>query len=330
MRVFADYHHGDLYEALCILFEDRFGGAVYRPVGLEWYTEKKWTIHPAQATAEQFLHLGGATLHDGGGEYSIPMPGRRDHRGVTRAQFAASDWDIVVSSVPRHDAIYAQLARNTGAKHVVHVGNIGQQVPWELNPYALVSNSTPIQGRGCRYHMEFELPKFSYTSPTNLRRVSSFVHCMVHYPVGQAAWHELRALLPEFEFLQYGAACEQDVHASVAQGMRDAGWAFHSKDVGDGYGFTIHQWAATGRPMVGHSSPYRRPTNRMAEPFWEGGAQYPIDLDRVSLAEAARRMRHLAAHPEEFEREERAARARFERIDFDTEAAAIAVLLDRS
>lgn len=47
MRVLADYHHHDLFESLAILFEDRLGWELYRPIGMEWFDEGYWNFERA-------------------------------------------------------------------------------------------------------------------------------------------------------------------------------------------------------------------------------------------------------------------------------------------
>ena len=63
--------------------------------------------------------------------------------------------------------------------------------------------------------------------------------------------------------------------------MRSYGWAWHDKVTGDGFGHVIHNWAATGRPLIGHASHY---AGQMAGPLWEDGVT-AIDLDRHAVSE---------------------------------------------
>lgn len=57
MKVLADHHHDDLYESLRILFEDRLGWELYRPIGTEWYTEGYWDVYNHPDTVTQYLGL---------------------------------------------------------------------------------------------------------------------------------------------------------------------------------------------------------------------------------------------------------------------------------
>jgi hypothetical protein len=57
MRVLADFHHGSLLRSLVMLFEDRLGMELYRPIGLQWLHRGYWAISNLKGTAKQFLDL---------------------------------------------------------------------------------------------------------------------------------------------------------------------------------------------------------------------------------------------------------------------------------
>ena len=40
--ILADFHHGDLFESHRLVFVDRFGWELCRPIGLEWFQEGYW------------------------------------------------------------------------------------------------------------------------------------------------------------------------------------------------------------------------------------------------------------------------------------------------
>jgi hypothetical protein len=42
MKVLIDYHHSDLFEGHHLLFQDRFGWDVFRPIGMDWFHEEYW------------------------------------------------------------------------------------------------------------------------------------------------------------------------------------------------------------------------------------------------------------------------------------------------
>ena len=96
-------------------------------------------------------------------------------------------------------------------------------------------------------------------------------------------------------------------------------WAYHDKVTGDGFGHIIHNWAAIGRPLIGHARYYR---GQLAERFWRDGVTC-IDLDRHSIEEAAEMVRTISANPDYHRAMCEAIRAEFDTIDWASETAEI-------
>ena len=325
MRILADYHHADLYESLCILFEDRMGWEVYRPAGLGWHEQGLWKYSDNPAVARQFLETPLAGAVNAGPYYEFPeVPNPRKHRLVTVEQSRQLKWDFLLGSVTQHERLWSRLARDIGAKFIYQVGNIGQPVDWSLDPLVLCSSSLPIQGRGVYYHPEFSLKDYNFndTTPAPQKIITNFMNCLPATSTPYQEWCKLQELLPDFTFLEYGILGKDGIvgpSSRIAEKMRASGWAYHSKPHGDGYGFVIHQWAAVGRPMIGRSAAYRP---CVAHYFWErDGGPYPLDLDRTSIEEVAETIRRVTADPAEYARACQAANARFrDKVDFAAEA----------
>jgi hypothetical protein len=58
VKILADYHHHDLWESLELLFTDRFGWDLFRPIGMEWFDAEYWNLERAwhgDAIARQYL-----------------------------------------------------------------------------------------------------------------------------------------------------------------------------------------------------------------------------------------------------------------------------------
>ncbi len=55
MRILTDFHHSSLMRAHVMLFEDRLGHEVFRPIGMDWFHEGYWAINDLEPTARQFL-----------------------------------------------------------------------------------------------------------------------------------------------------------------------------------------------------------------------------------------------------------------------------------
>jgi hypothetical protein len=326
MNVLVDRHHHALYYSLQLLFEDRLGLSMYTPVGHEWWDAHYWRFgagYGDDRLAQQFLSLDG---WEQAGDVYRTVDGHhpeRDIRGVTLEQARRMPWAFAVATVQDNQRGFSAFARDTGAQYVLHAGNINQQIDWSLKPLVISTNEAPLQGRAVRVHQEIDRRTFAYREPSTSRSVSSFVNCFASTPC-HADFQAIEALTPGWAFYEYGIDGADGNVASVgeiAMLMADSAFGWHDKHQGDGFGHVIHDWAAIGRPIIGHASHYR---GLMAERFWQDGVTC-IDLDRHSHAEVAEMIRTMAPakHREMCE----AIRAEFDRIEWDAEAEEVRGLL---
>ena len=287
MKALVDFHHSDLLESLHLLLEDRLGIDVYIPVGQEWWDQEYWSFGRwtwgDDRLARQFLNRNNVEIESGHPD--------RHHRCVTLGQAQRMRWDYALASVPDNYNGYADFAAQHGARFIIQVGNTNQPIDWSLNPLVLNSSEAPITERGVTIHQEFSLRDFRYEPPSS-QTIASFVNCMDRIECWWAL-EEARDRLPSHEFRIHGIDGEHGnlkPTSAVANAMRAAGWGWHDKITGDGFGHVIHNWAAVGRPIIGHASHYR---GKLAEPFWQDGVTV-IDLDRHSVAEAADIIRNIS------------------------------------
>lgn len=312
-----DRHHADLFHSLQILFEDRLGHKVYTPVGHEWWDEGYWRFgegYGDDRLAQQFL----APLK------IDPHHPKRRIRGVTLAKARTMDWAYVVATVQDNQKGFKRLADDLGARYVLQVGNTHQYVDWSLNPLALVSSEVSIQGRGVLYHQP--LPDaFTYRPPVVSTTIRSFVNCFNSTPCIEP-FVAIGSLLPEFTFYTHGIDGSDgnvETVAEIADLMASSLFGWHDKVQGDGFGHVIHDWAAIGRPLIGHGSHYR---GLMAERFWRDG-ETCIDLDKHSLGEVVEMIRDIAADRPRHWAMCASIRREFDLIDWPAEAEAIRELL---
>ena len=272
MRALVDRHHSDLFYAIQRLFEDRLGITVYTPIGHDWWDAGYWRFGEGwgdDRLAQQFLNpdpfVGGVT-------YDQHHPARAV-RGLTLAE-AEGPWDYVIATVQDNQRGFRRFADEHGAKYAVWVGNVRQDIDHALNPIIL---DLP---------QEFDhTTTFRFRKPVTQARITSFVNLLPRIPDAWAGFDGLRSRLP-YEFRSFGHECPdgfRDPVSAVADEMAEAGWAYHDKVTGDGFGHVIFDWAAVGRPLIGHARYYE---GQRAEVFWVDGATC-IDLDRHSLDEAA-------------------------------------------
>lgn len=346
MRILADLHHEDLYNSLRILFEERLGWNLYRPIGLEWYREGFWRVFDHPATAEQYLGLHQGTefrlmqeqqpngghrwLNDGLAEsapglYQIPGVTYADKptKGVTLDAFRQLDFDLIVSSMPVHFESFERLRQQykPSAKHVFQMGNMWAVPAGVQN----LMNSTTVSHahvpNAVRYHQEFDRRLFNPVGRLASKSVRSFLH--YHELHGRADLHGLRAHMPDWSVQEFGAGNESGPidPGMMPEFIKTAGVVMHVKHGGDGYGFNIHHALACGVPVV-----FRRchVAGQTADPILVDGVT-GIDLDQHGIGGASYVIRQ--SYEEDWTAR---CREHFDRVcDFDREFADIKAFLDR-
>lgn len=305
MNILADRHHAGLLYSLQLLFEDRLGMQLYVPVGHDWWDEGFWRfgeVFGDDRLAQQYLNENDASwsLHESTMYWvseDPEFPGR-EIRGVTLEQYKALDWAYTLASVQENQLGFDHLAKLSGAQAIYSIGNTGQRCDWSLDPLVLVSAEAEIQGRGLRYHQEFDSDGvFDFADPRKADRFR--VHSYVNLFPRIETWpffSEAKEQLVGWTTRVHGHDGLDGVvkpTSVIAKGMASAGWGWHDKPTGDGFGHVIHGWAAVGRPLIGHSHFYR---GKLAAPFWEDGVTC-IDLNEHSVTETVMLMNKIARDP---------------------------------
>lgn len=310
--ILVDRHHADLYHSHQRLFERRLGFGLVTPLGHEWWDEGYWRfgeVFGDDRLAAQYLAIDAKWWEQERGVYVMHDPAHpRDWPivGMTLERARTMPWLATLATVQENQAGLARFAREHDARYLYHIGNTRQQVDWSLDPFALVAAEAPLDGRGCLIGEEIDdgaFGPFRFRDPvhghfvTNRKRISSFVNLMPRIPEVASMWAGARALMPEFTFTSYGHDCpDGNLHPveAIAAQMAMSGWGWHDKPTGDGFGHIIHNWAAIGRPLIGHARYYR---GQRAEPLWQDLTTC-VDLDLHPLPEAIEIIRAISADPE--------------------------------
>ena len=271
MNILADFHHGDLYYSLHLLFEKRLEYDLFRPIGMDWLHNGYWKIgdpYLGNITAMQYLSAEGYT-----GEfptnadyyveddiyYIYKFPQDFYHKAITFETFKKMDFDIILSSIPAHDRVYAELLKKyqPQAKHISQMGNI-----WTKNRVKNVMCSFPQSRINVQsdqnvvfYNQEFDLDIFKYVSPLDTKRITSFVHLLPKPEL----FNKYKTRLSNFEFKAHGVGTPDGCLylRDMASEMQKSTFGWHIKPGGDGYGHCLHNWLACGRPIITHLSDYR-------------------------------------------------------------------------
>jgi hypothetical protein len=337
VKVLADFHHHDLWESMELLCA-RLGWTLYRPMGMEWFTEGYWNFERAwhgDAVAKQYL-VPWETDHDGLRD-DLSHPGRQ-HRLLTLQEARDLRPDIVIASVAHNHEGFHRFAEDVGATFGLQLGNVRftpsemQEDRWDLAAFGLVSSVMPgpMPKPHVVYHQEFSLDDFRHEPPVEHDRVvvSSFVNCFPENPQGYATFREVAHLAQEIDWRVYGsygqvprdeyAALDLNRCASVGKHMRASDIAWHTKQWSDGFGHVIHNWAAVGRPLIGFQSYYQ---TQLAGPLWVEGVT-SFDITDTSADEVRALIRSLDFDTRARMSEAMAARFR-NTVDFDEEEQAI-------
>ena len=270
MRVVADFHHQGLYNSLHMLFEQRLGWELYRPIGKEWWAEGYWKVYNHPHTVEQFLglHQGSYTPQDVHGA-SLPEIERKNlhyviedgiyyiqdltynttHRAVRLDKFKNMEFDILLSSIPQHVAPYNQLLATfqPKAKHIFQIGNRWNS-PGGVNN--VMASCAPFRNgkNTIFYHQEFDLNIFKYEPP----KFHNIVHSYIHYMKHPHLMTNIVGSIPGWVSAMHGAGMQYQLNGAdaVADGMKRSAFTWHYKPGGDGFGHVIFSSYACGRPAL--------------------------------------------------------------------------------
>lgn len=349
MRVLADFHHDCLYESLALLFEDRFGWELYRPIGMDWYDLEYWNLERrwhGDAVARQYLEPWSDDVAADGYQTRLNKTHGRQHRMLTVEQARDLRPDIVISTVAHNHEGMARFAKDVGATFGLQIGNVRfspidmAEDRWDLAAFGLVSTLLPgpVPKPHVVYHQEFSLEDFRPAPPPRGERfrVASFVQCFPENPQGYAQFRATAERLPEMDwqvFGSYGQVAEDQYacgnlspDGAIGDAMRAADVAWHTKQWSDGFGHIVHNWAAVGRPIVGFEWYYR---TQLAGPLWQEGVT-TFDITDKSVDDVAGILRRLEQDEDLHLRMSEAMAARFrEVVSFDQEATAIRELFGR-
>jgi hypothetical protein len=283
MRVFADFHHDDLYHSLRLLFEKRLGWELFCPCGPEWYTNGFWSYSIEPRVIHQYLVE--PKVQDTGGGYSLienPTHGC-NLKALTFDQFKEMPIDIIISSVPENEYIYLKLRNEfkPKAKLIQHWGNEWKDFKSSYIRNWLVSCApfpVPEDVNAVFYHQEFDLSLFSFEPGDPKNPIKSFVNDLPHL-TDWGLFQKYEKKVPERKWLSHGLGCRDGnirPLTKLVSEMKSSSFIFHAKSLGDGFGHIIHNIFALGRPAIVRSKWYK---NRLAEPLLLDGITC-IDLDK--------------------------------------------------
>lgn len=341
VRVLADHHHHALWEGLVMVFEDRFGWQLFRPYGMDWWDKGVWNYERhmphGEPVARQYLQPwdDDRDMGDWFERDDKAYPGRV-HKLVTMEQARALGMDIVLSTLTENEQGWHDFAREIGAKFGIQVGNQGTANRYDLIDFAMFSTTRDYLPwvPYVFHHQEFDLNDFRFEyPPTDRTYVGTWVQVLTASDAAYEYFTDLAKALPHLKFRYHGHVGPVDDYwggnvtttTEVAEQIRSAGVGLHLKTWSDGYGHTIHNLFATGKPIVATASYYK---DKLAAPLFVEGVT-SFDVQTHTFEETVAFIRRLTEDDELHERMSRASAARFrEVVDFDADAEGIKKMLD--
>ena len=231
MKVLADMHHGGLYYSLKLLFEDRLGWDLYRPIGMEWYKLGFWNYSTDLDVVRQYLEP--KNDDDDLGDHWLCSD--RDFNwtqmALTFDQFKKKKIDYVVASVFPHGSAYKRLIElfMPEAKLIRQIGNWDEEADFRDCQNYMISTGQFQLPSGINtvcYHQEFSLKEWQYQGPGDPRKIRTFINC---FPTTEDAhlWPIYKKALPEFKFFMHGIGGEEGnvyPQARLRQMYQDTGF----------------------------------------------------------------------------------------------------------
>lgn len=324
-----------MYHSLHLLFEKRLGGTLVRPIGYEWHDSGYWCYSHNPGIVKQFLEIpNDAKQVEGEGEGVLQFPCQEGtktyiHTAMTLNASKHFKFDYIIGSISSHELTFYTLQQQLQpqAKLIRHMGNINESYNiLTKNVLNSTSMKLPPEINSVTYRQEFDLEDFSYRPPTNHNLIKNFQNCFptaVDFPL----YHQYKKAMPDFTFKMHGALGEELIipQVEMPESMKDAGWIWHVKWGGDGYGFLIHQAYAVGRPTITKREYY---AGKLADPLLVDG-ETCIDISNGTVEENAARIRYFSDPARHLEMARRSYERFKEVINFDEEFIQIQRFLER-
>jgi len=357
--VFCDFHHAGLLQSFILLFEKRFGGEVYRPIGMDWATQGFWKIYDHPATQEQFLSVGGATpdntpkLNEVLGVRPITdidyptvyickdIDSNFTNKAITFDGFMNLKIDIVIASIPQHIEPFKRLCElhPNKPKLIFQIGNawsIEANGAKNIMASAIVEDVPKDVANFITYHQEFDLDIFkpaypygNYEEPNP--HISSFVNCFNisdHFVQDWELFQKVEKLMPSWHFKSFGGQCRDGAahgNEMVADFMRTSRFIWHTKNGGDGYGHIVFNTAAVARPCIVKKEYYR---GKLAEKLFIDG-ETCIAIDNLNPQEIVNKIEYYNETDRYYKMCQNVYNNFKDKVNFDTEAQQISDFIDK-
>jgi len=305
INVFCDFHHQSLLRSFVLLFENRLGMNLYRPIGMDWYYNKYWDLNGLEVTAHQFLNTSYLENIDGSryvndsislenGVHIILDPGNTTtHKAIEFNTFIEKKFDFIIASVPSNIPLFQNLIREyqPNAKLIVQMGNNwGESFADGHNLLASIKDTGWKNTNAVYYHQEFDINIYKPIDEFGFNKISSYINVIENNRGWEDFVHLEKLLKPHgIDFKSYGGQCRDGGFNSgttaLSESMQKNDFIFHVKHGGDGYGHVLYNAYACGKPTIIRSSYYK---DCLGEELFND--DNCIDLDKMGFDDAVNKI----------------------------------------
>jgi hypothetical protein len=311
VRVLTDFHHAGLLHSLIMLFEDRLGAEIYRPIGMEWAEQGFWAVYDHPATQQQYLTLNQAykpidwspplntvlEQPEEGIYYCQDIDSGYYNKAITLEKFKNTEFDIVIASMPQHIEPYQRLIAmyNPKAKLIFQVGNQWDGIFAQNIMASAKLVNMPESINYVEYHQEFDLNLFKpiKDNPYKVNIITSFMNIPDQFP-DYPKLLEIEQLLGADWAVNIHGGMGRDgpLHGAkqVAEAMAVSRFVWHVKAGGDGYGHVLFNTAACGVPTIVNKRYYN---GKLGEKLLIDGVTC-IDIDGLFPAAIVEKINHYS------------------------------------
>jgi hypothetical protein len=320
-NVLADYvGSSDLYYAMHMLFEERLGMNLFRPMNEKGWLKKTVstaTHNPGEEdgiseSIDDVLYLPMKMETDGGGHYTQKL--------ITFDKFLDMGFDIIVGTKTINEEPFYNIIKShqLDAKFIRQCNNIHEKPTHCKN--ALVGMLTPMP-KGINYlnyHPE-HYKGYCHTTPTNHNTITNFANNLHAYQNELKLWNDLKGALKDFTFKMYGVEGDNGTlpHWLMPEAMKEPAFIWHIKPHGGG-GFVARQALGCGRPCIVKKS-YCNYHHELADKLFKDGINC-IDFDLRAFKENVKLIREWSEPDAHIERCKTVSETFKEDVDFVDEA----------
>jgi hypothetical protein len=293
MNILVDsQHHPALDESIELLFHDRLGHNVFRPIGLEWAGAGVWRWAERDGGMPWIEYTCASFCNPFMGEGIYKRKNEQYPRSYNYITFEGAKnfkIDMIISTLRAHDVQWLKYIKKyqTGAKLVAQIGDISPID--ESVKYILCSIPGYIPAPSQKllyYNQEFDIKNIFYYEPYKNYLVPKIIRSFIHYipavesfVAAEKLFLKYEMYLSNYKFYNHSKTGRDGFVTDMTflgRLMRESLFGWQVKPI-DGYGHNFHNWLAVGRPVIINSSTYKHHSNLLIP------GQSCIDVDAQSF-----------------------------------------------